>query len=79
MMVRGRPPKPRPPAAMAELERFAGRYRPKAEKLERQLDELRAQRDEAIRAAAAARVPLVDIAAIVGLTHQRVSKIIRGG
>ena len=36
-MLRGRPPKPRPAAGMAGLERFAKRYRPRAEKLERQL------------------------------------------
>jgi sugar-specific transcriptional regulator TrmB len=78
MPRRGRPRKARPAEPMAELERFAKRYRPRAEKLERELDELRAERDRAIRTAAACGVPVVEIARALDLHHQRVSQILRG-
>jgi DNA-directed RNA polymerase specialized sigma subunit len=40
-------------------------------------ERLRAQRDEAIRQAYRDGLPLVDIAAILGLSHQHVSRIVR--
>lgn len=63
---------------MAELSRFAKRYRARAERLERELEGLRVDRDEQIRRAAAGGVPVVEIAKQLGMTHQRVSKIVRG-
>jgi hypothetical protein len=72
-----RPRQARPPQARARLERFARDY----ERRERQQAEarakLRAQRDEAIRRAYRDGLPIRDIAAIVDLSHQHISRIAR--
>jgi hypothetical protein len=62
---------------MAELEGFAVDYRRRLGKLESQLDQLRAERDALIRRVHKAGVPIVEIADVLGLSHQRVSKIVR--
>jgi IS30 family transposase len=45
--------------------------------LEQVGDELRQQRDEAIRAAHQAGLPMAAIAQIMGMSHQRISQIVR--
>jgi DNA-directed RNA polymerase specialized sigma subunit len=45
--------------------------------LERQGEKLRAERDQAIRAAYREGLPMSDIAALLGMSHQRVSQIVR--
>jgi DNA-directed RNA polymerase specialized sigma subunit len=45
--------------------------------LEEAGEELRADRDEAIRAAYKAGLPMVAIAEVLGMSHQRVSQIVR--
>jgi hypothetical protein len=73
-----RPRQPRPLDVQRRLEAFARDYARRDDDLRRQRDELRAERDEAIRAAHRDGLPLADIAAIVGLSHQYVSRIVRG-
>jgi DNA invertase Pin-like site-specific DNA recombinase len=63
---------------MSELVRFAVRYRRREARLSEQLRELNEQRDEEIRKAAEAGIPATEIARLLGLSHQRVSEIIRG-
>lgn len=74
-----RPPKERPPEARRRLERFARDHERRERKHEEAGERLRAQRDEAIRRAYREGLPLVDIAAVLGLSHQHVSRITRGG
>jgi hypothetical protein len=62
---------------MAELEGFAVDYRRRLGGLESELDQLRGQRDAVIRRVHKAGVPIVEIADVLGLSHQRVSKIVR--
>lgn len=45
--------------------------------LEEAGEELRADRDEAIRAAYKAGLPMAAIAEVLGMSHQRVSQIVR--
>jgi outer membrane murein-binding lipoprotein Lpp len=52
--------------------------RRREEELERQMDAVREERDEAIRQAARAKVPMRTIARTFGLSHQRVHQIVQG-
>lgn len=52
-------------------------YERRESDLDRQKAELREERDEAIRDAYQAGLLMADIGKVVGLTHQRVSNIIR--
>jgi DNA-directed RNA polymerase specialized sigma subunit len=45
--------------------------------LEQKVQELREKRDEAIRNAYRDDVPMQDIADVLGMSHQRVSQIVR--
>jgi DNA-directed RNA polymerase specialized sigma subunit len=60
------------------LEDFARDYARREEELKRAREELRRERDEAIRQAYRDGLPLQDVAAVVGLSHQYVSRIVRG-
>jgi hypothetical protein len=62
---------------MRELEEFARDYGERLRELDAELRELRRRRDEAIRKAHGAGVPVVAIAELFGLSHQRVSTILR--
>jgi hypothetical protein len=59
------------------LEKFMRDYHRREQELDRQIAELREERDEQIRAAYQAGLLMQDIGKVVGLTHQRVSDIIR--
>ena len=59
------------------LEKFVRDYHKREQALDRQKAELREARDQAIRDAYQAGLLMVDIGKVVGLTHQRVSNIIR--
>jgi hypothetical protein len=65
-------------AALTRLEEFERSYRVKLVELERGMVELRAERDEAIRAAHRAGVSVTRIASVFKISHQRVSKLVRG-
>lgn len=72
-----RPPRPKPPGVTRRLEKFMRDYERRESDLDRQKAELREERDEAIRDAYQAGLLMADIGKVVGLTHQRVSNIIR--
>ena len=74
-----RPRKQRPAAAMRELSAFARTHEAKRKRLEAQQAKLRAERDAAVIKAYRAGIPLVDIAAALSLSHQRVSELVRQG
>jgi DNA-directed RNA polymerase specialized sigma subunit len=59
------------------LEKFMRDYAKREAELDRQKAELREERDQAIRDAYQAGLLMQDIGKVVGLTHQRVSDIIR--
>jgi DNA-directed RNA polymerase specialized sigma subunit len=59
------------------LEKFMRDYYKREQELDRQKAELREERDQAIRDAYQAGLLMQDIGKVVGLTHQRVSDIIR--
>ena len=52
--------------------------RRREDELERQMDAVREERDEAIREAARHKVPMRTIARTFGLSHQRVHQIVQG-
>lgn len=56
---------------------FAKAYSEREEALAHQAEQLRIERDEAIRAAYRDDLPMTAIAQIMGLSHQRVSQIVR--
>jgi transposase-like protein len=59
------------------LKAFTRDHRRREKELDRQRAELRRERDRAIRDAHRDGLPIEDIARIVGLSHQHVSRIIR--
>jgi DNA-directed RNA polymerase specialized sigma subunit len=59
------------------LETFARDYARRDAALQREREKLRRERDEALRAAYRDGLPLQDVAAIMGLSHQYVSRIVR--
>ena len=72
-----RPRQPRPEPATSELVAFAADDRRRLAELEGGLDELRAERDAAMLAAYRAGVPIVEIAEVFTISHQRVSALVR--
>ena len=73
-----RPRQPGPPEARAKLEEFTRDYERRQREHGKAAERLRAERDEAIRQAHKEGMPLRDIAAVVRLSHQHVSRIARG-
>lgn len=59
------------------LTAFVAGYRQRAAKLEREAEEQRADRDQAIRRAYNEGMAMSEIASMLGLSHQRVSQIVR--
>jgi hypothetical protein len=59
------------------LEKFMRDYHRREQELDHQKAELREERDQQIREAYEAGLLMQDIGKVVGLTHQRVSDIIR--
>jgi hypothetical protein len=73
-----RPRQERPREAQRRLDRFVQTYERRQEQHTEAGERLRVERDEAIRQAYREGLPLMDIARIVGLSHQHVSRIVRG-
>ena len=65
------------PEAKATLEAFAADYRRRDAALDKQKEELRDERDEAIRAAHKDDLPMMDIAAVLDMSFSRVQQIVR--
>jgi DNA-directed RNA polymerase specialized sigma24 family protein len=59
------------------LEKFGAGFRPKLEKAEAELDRLREQRDEQIRLAYRDGLPMIEIAEVLGVSRQTISRVIR--
>jgi DNA-directed RNA polymerase specialized sigma subunit len=59
------------------LAAFATDYSRREQKLGQLAEELRAERDNAIRLAYRDGLPMADIAALLEMSHQRVSQIVR--
>jgi DNA-directed RNA polymerase specialized sigma subunit len=70
-------PERRAPQASTRLVAFAKRYAKRESAWEKAGEELRQERDEAIRAAYGEGLPMTAIARIMGMSHQRVSQIVR--
>ena len=56
---------------------FAKDYARRESELEKTADRLRAERDKAIKAAYKDGLPMKAIAQVMGMSHQRVSQIVR--
>ncbi|HMC49696.1 MAG TPA: sigma factor-like helix-turn-helix DNA-binding protein [Solirubrobacterales bacterium] len=56
---------------------FAKTYSRREAELEQAADQLRAERDKAIRAAYKEGLPMKAIAQVMAMSHQRVSQIVR--
>jgi DNA-directed RNA polymerase specialized sigma subunit len=65
------------PDARTRLAAFVEGYAERETALERQAESLRRERDQAIRRAYADGLPMTAIARTVGMSHQRVSQIVR--
>jgi DNA-directed RNA polymerase specialized sigma subunit len=65
------------PKARSRLAAFANDYAQREATLEQAGDDLRQERDAAIRAAYSEGLPMKAIAQVVGMSHQRVSQIVR--
>lgn len=59
------------------LAAFASEHARRERGLNQRAEKLRAERDEAVRAAYQNGLPMSDIAAVLSISHQRVSQIIR--
>lgn len=70
-------PKRKAPKARAVLSAFASEYRRRERELEQVAEQLRDDRDQAIRAAYDGGMAMSDVAAVMELSHQRVSQIVR--
>lgn len=70
-------PRRKAPEARAALNAFAAKYRQRERVLSLAAEKLRTDRDEAIRTAYNGGMAMSDIAAVLELSHQRVSQIIR--
>ncbi|MGD9735217.1 MAG: sigma factor-like helix-turn-helix DNA-binding protein [Solirubrobacterales bacterium] len=70
-------PERQSPEAKARLAAFAEEYARRQGELERAADQLREERDEAVRAAYKDGLPMKAIAEVMGMSHQRVSQIVR--
>jgi DNA-directed RNA polymerase specialized sigma subunit len=65
------------PEAQARLAAFAEEHGRREQALERKADDLRADRDGAIREAYKGGMPMTEIARVLKMSHQRVSQIVR--
>lgn len=70
-------PERQAPEARDRLAAIAKEHARRESELEEAGEELRAERDEAIRAAYKAGLPMVAIAEVLGMSHQRISQIVR--
>lgn len=70
-------PKRHAPEARARLAAFAEEYSRRDADLARLAERLRADRDQAIRQAYKDGLPMADIARVLGMSHQRISQIVR--
>ncbi len=66
------------PEAENRLAEFASRYARRQAAINDAVEELRQERDEAVKAAYKDGLPMATIAEVLGLSHQRVSQIVRG-
>jgi DNA-directed RNA polymerase specialized sigma24 family protein len=62
---------------MRELLAFERAYRRRLAELDARLEQLRADRDEAMMRAYRAGIPIVEIAQVFTISHQRVSALVR--
>lgn len=65
------------PEARNRLASFASDYVRRQAEINDATERLRQDRDEAVRAAYKAGLPMATIAEVLGLSHQRVSQIVR--
>lgn len=65
------------PEARNRLADFANDYARRQADIEEAVERLRLSRDEAVRAAYKDGLPMTTIAEVLGLSHQRVSQIVR--
>lgn len=72
-----RPKRKAEPEIRAKLVAFADHYGQREQALDELADQLRTDRDLAIRAAYQGGLTMADIASILAMSHQRVSQIIR--
>jgi transposase InsO family protein len=70
-------PKRHVPEAQTRLSAFAKSYGKREAELEARAEKLREERDAAIRAAHKEGLPMATIAQVLGISHQRVSQIVR--
>ncbi len=70
-------PERQAPEAKARLEAFAEDLPRRQVELDERAEELREERDTAIRAAYKEDLPMKAIAEVSGISHQRVSQIVR--
>ncbi len=70
-------PKRKAPEAHAVLKEFAATYRRGEVELERAAEALHSDRDQAIRTAYEDGMAMSEIAAVLAISHQRVSQIVR--
>lgn len=70
-------PKRQAPEAKTRLTAFAEEYAQRQGELEQIADQQRAERDEAIKVAYRDGLPMQTIAQVMGMSHQRVSQIVR--
>jgi DNA-directed RNA polymerase specialized sigma subunit len=70
-------PERQAPKAKERLMAFAETFARREAELEQAADQLRAERDKAIRAAYKDGLPMKAIAQVMGMSHQRVSQIVR--
>lgn len=70
-------PKRKAPEARTTLAAFAEEHARREAELERAAETLRAERDRAIRDAYKDGLTMADIAAVMAMSHQRISQIVR--
>lgn len=70
-------PERQSPEARTRLAAFAEDYARRRADLDEAEEKLRLDRDEAIRAAYRDGLPMTSIAQVLGLSHQRVSQVVR--
>lgn len=70
-------PRRKAPEARAALARFATEHVRHDADLQKITEQLRADRDKAIRDAYKDGLPMADIAEVLAISHQRVSQIVR--
>lgn len=76
--IRGIPrPRRKSPEAQVRLKTLAGDFQRRELELGKDTERLRADRDAAIRNAYNGGMAMADIATILGMSHQRISQIVR--